>query len=233
MTAPSARWSVCVHSARWVRTCAPPTTTWIANSAAAPTASRTRVGWSRCVRQATTASATTMSPTTAATQRCRTCAAVTSVTAGSSEPPISGQSGKTSADAGRRDVRAEQQQREGHGRRERREEGEPLARAAPADARRVARPDGQEDEQRDERQRGGQVRRDRFAAVAEADRLAPEPRLEADQPDRAEGRPQDRPAVAVVADGEDREAEDLEADDRPRRSGGSIRSRPSCRRATG
>ena len=53
-----------------------------------------------------------MSPTTAATQRCRTCAAVASVTAGNSVPPISGQSGKTSADAGRRHVRPEQQQRE-------------------------------------------------------------------------------------------------------------------------
>ena len=57
------------------------------------------------------------------------------------------------------------------------------------------------------------MRRDRLPAVAEADRLAPEPCLEPDQADRREGRPQDRPAVAVVADGEDRERQDLEADD--------------------
>ena len=43
--------------------------------------------------------ATTMTPTTAATQRWRTWATVASVTAGKSVPFISGQSGKTSADA--------------------------------------------------------------------------------------------------------------------------------------
>ena len=38
-----------------------------------------------------------MTPTTAATQRCRTWAEVRSVTGGTSVPPMSGQSGKTSA----------------------------------------------------------------------------------------------------------------------------------------
>ena len=40
----------------------------------------------------------TISPTSAATQRWRTCAAVTSVSAGTSDPFINGQSGKTRAD---------------------------------------------------------------------------------------------------------------------------------------
>jgi hypothetical protein len=57
------------------------------------------------------------------------------------------------------------------------------------------------------------MRRDRLPAVAEADGLPPEPCLEPDQTDRHEGRPQDRAAVTVVADGEDRERQDLEADD--------------------
>ena len=58
------------------------------------------------------APATTNEADDAATQRWRTCAAVASVSAGRSEPFISGQSGKTSA-ARRRHVRPEQQQREG------------------------------------------------------------------------------------------------------------------------
>ena len=55
---------------------------------------------------------------------------VTSVSGGTSEPPINGQSGKTSAEIGRGHLRPEQQQRERHGRPERGEEREPLARAA-------------------------------------------------------------------------------------------------------
>ena len=142
------------------------------------------------------------------------CAAVTSVTAGRSEPFISGQSGKTSAEAVAVTLRSEQQQREGHrAGRERGEQREPLARAATADPRRVARPHGQVDQERDQGQGGGQVRRHRLPAVPEADRLAPEPRLEPDQPDGRERGPQDRAPVAVVADRHDRERQDLEADD--------------------
>ncbi len=51
------------------------------------------------MRQATTASAATTTATNAATQRCRTWAAVTSVIAGTSDPFINGQSGKTRAEA--------------------------------------------------------------------------------------------------------------------------------------
>src|SRR6187551_1463021 len=97
ITAPSARWSVCVQAERRVITCRPPTITWIAKRTAAPTANRTNVGSSRCVRHATTASVATITPTTAATQRCSTCGDVRSFSAGTSVPFISGQSGKTRA----------------------------------------------------------------------------------------------------------------------------------------
>ena len=73
--------------------------------------------------------------------------------------------------------------------------------------------DRDEDQQGDQQHRRGEVRRDRLAAVAEPDRLAPEPRLEADQGDRADRRPEQGSAVAMVDAGEDRQAEDLEADD--------------------
>ena len=99
IVAPSARCSVWVHSAIWVSTWAPPITTWTANRVAAPTDSRTSVGRSRCVRQAASATATTIKPTTAATQRCRTWGPVTSVSGGTSVPPINGQSGKTRAES--------------------------------------------------------------------------------------------------------------------------------------
>ncbi len=99
ITAPSARCSVCVQADSCVSTWSPPTTTWTANSAAAPTARRTSTGRPCWVRQAATARPATITPTTAATQRWRTWVAVTSVNGGSSEPLISGQSGKTSADS--------------------------------------------------------------------------------------------------------------------------------------
>ena len=178
-----------------------------------PEARRRSVGWSRCVRQATTARAITTSPTIPATQRCRTIGVVASVSGGTSDPPISGQSGKTSAvevavtcDPNSRSAKVRA-----------------VVKAASSVNRWLpprppiragyAGPDRHVDEQRDQAQRGGQVGRHRLPAVAEADGLAPEPGLEPDQGDRGEGRPQDRAPVAVVADGEDREPEDLEADD--------------------
>ena len=66
----------------------------------------------------------------------------------------------------------------------------------------------------DQQEGRGQVRRDRLPAVAEADGLAAEPRLEPDETDRRDGRPQQRRPVAMVTDRQDREAQDLEADDR-------------------
>ena len=173
-----------VQPASWVRTCAPPMTTWIANSTAVPTASRTSVGWSRCVRQATTARAITTSPTIAGDpavedhrrgrvgQRRHERAA--------HQRPV----GEDERRRGGGDVRPEQQEREGERRRERREQREPLAAAPAADPRRVAGPDGHVDQERDQGQGGGQVRGHRLPAVAEADRLAPEPGLEPDQRDR-------------------------------------------------
>ena len=106
------------------------------------------VGWSRCVRQATTAMADDDQPDDRRDPAMQDVGRVASVSGGNSVPPMSGQSGKTSADVGRRHVRSEQQQREGRGRAEGDEQGEPLARAATAHARRVAGPDGEEDEQR-------------------------------------------------------------------------------------
>ena len=57
------------------------------------------------------------------------------------------------------------------------------------------------------------MRGDRLAGVAEAHGLAPEPGLEADEQDGADARPEDRSAVAMIADGEDGQTEDLEPDD--------------------
>ena len=74
-------------------------TTWIAYTAAALIARRTMAGWARSVRHATTAIASTISPTTTATHRCSTCAEVSSVSGGISVPPMSGQSGKMSAES--------------------------------------------------------------------------------------------------------------------------------------
>ena len=136
------------------------------------------------------------------------------MTAGKSVPPISGQSGKTSAEAVAVTCDPNSSSANVARGRERGEQREPLARAAAADPAGIAGTDGQEDQQPDERHRRGQVGRDRLAGVAEADGLPAEPRLEPDERDRAERRPQDRSPVAVVEDGEEREAEDLEPDDR-------------------
>ena len=91
---------------------------------------------------------------------------------------------------------------------------EPLAGAASGKVGWVAGPDRHEHEQAHEEHRGSEVGRDRFAAVAEADRLATQPRLEPDQPDGRDRRPEQTGAGAVIADGQRRDAQDLEADDR-------------------
>ncbi len=115
---------------------------------------------------------------------------------------------------GRRDLGPEQQQGECRERRERREQREPLARAPARQVRGETGPDRDVDEQGDEQHRGGQVRGDGLAAVPQAHGLAPEPRLEPDERDRSDRRPQQRPAIAMVDPGEDRQADDLEPDDR-------------------
>ena len=134
--------------------------------------------------------------------------------AGTSEPFISGQSGKTSAESvavtwdpnsSRANVASVVNAASSVNR---------WLRAPAGQVRRETGTDRDVDEQGDEQHRGGQMRRDRLAAVPEADGLAPEPRLEPDQHDRSDRRPQERAAIAMVDPGEDRQAEDLEADDR-------------------
>ena len=83
--------------------------------------------------------ATTMSPTTTATQRWRTCAGGrASVSGGTSVPPISGQSGKTSAASVAVTCDPNSSSAKVATAAERREQREPLARAAAADPGRVA-----------------------------------------------------------------------------------------------
>jgi hypothetical protein len=53
----------------------------------------------------------------------------------------------------------------------------------------------------------------RFAAVAEADRLLAEPGLEAHQEDRHDAQPEQRAPFAVVAPGQDRQAQDQDSED--------------------
>ena len=89
-----------------------------------------------------------MSPTMPATQRCRTWAEVTSVTGGNSVPPISGQSGKTSAESVAVTCDPNSSRAKVDAGREGREEREPLARAATADPGRIAGPDGDVDQER-------------------------------------------------------------------------------------
>ena len=115
---------------------------------------------------------------------------------------------------GRGHVRPEQQQRERREGGERGEKGKPLAAAPAREVGREAGPNRHVHEQRDQQHRRRQVGRDRLTGVAEADGLAPEPGLEADQGDGADGRPQQRAAVAMVDPGKDRQADDLEPDDR-------------------
>ena len=180
-----------------------------------PTATRAIVGRSRRVRHATTASTATITPTTAATQRCRTCAEVASVRAGKSVPPINGQSGNTSAESVA--VTCEPKSRSAKVARVVKAASSVKRWLRPPPAAEAGRETGthrQEHEQRDQQQGRGQVRRDRLPAVPEADGLAAEPRLEPDETDRRDGRPQQRRPVAMVTDRQDREAQDLEADDR-------------------
>ena len=127
---------------------------------------------------------------------------------------MSGQSGKMSAESVAVTCEPKSSSAKVATAAERREQREPLARAAPADACRVAGPDRDVDEQPDEA--SSRVAR---CAVTDSPEL---PRRTVSRPSHAwkptssdgrERRPQDRAAVAVVADGQDREAEDLEADE--------------------
>ena len=114
-------------------------------------------------------------------------------------------------------MRAEQQQRERGQRREGREQREALAGAPAAEAGRETGTHRHVDQQGDQQHRGGQVRGHRLPGVSEAYGLAPEPCLEPDQGHGSERWPDERRPVAVIDPGEDRQAEDLEADDRRHR----------------
>ncbi len=114
----------------------------------------------------------------------------------------------------RGDAGAEEQQRERGEGREGRQQREALAPAATGEAGRETGTHRHEHEQCHQQEGRGQVGRDRLPAVTEADGLAAEPRLESDKTDRRDGRPQQRRPVAMIADRQDRQAQDLEADDR-------------------
>ena len=180
----------------------------------AATANRTSVGWARWVRQATIAVATTMIPDHHRDP------AVQDVGAGqlgegregrpAHQRPVA--KDQRRGDAAGRHVRPEHQQRERRRGRERREQREPLARAANREPGRVAGTHQDEDEHPEQEHRRGEVRGDGLPAVAEANGLAAQPRLEPDQGHGPERRDDERATVAVVDEREDREAEDLEAD---------------------
>ena len=123
-----------------------------------------------------------MSPTRAATQRWRTCAEVASVRAGKSEPPISGQSGKTSADAVAVTCDPNSSSAKVAAVGERREQREALARAATADPRRDSR-----------RGRSGR-RADPRARSPPRDARSPTRRCSRAGPSRARATPGSRPA---------------------------------------
>ena len=110
-------------------------------------------------------------------------------------------------------VGPEDEEGEGGRRGERGQEREALAAASARQVGRVRRPDQQEGEEADERHRGGEVGSDRLPGVAEADGLAAEPGLEDDERDGAEAHRDEAAPVAVVDDGEDRDAQDHDPDD--------------------
>jgi hypothetical protein len=114
----------------------------------------------------------------------------------------------------RRDMRTEQQQGVAGQRAERRQEGEALARPAAADVGGVEATGQDVDQQPEEGHRAGEVGRDRLAAVAEANGLLAQPGLEADQQDGHDPQPEERATVAMIAPGEDRQAQDQDAQDR-------------------
>ena len=111
-------------------------------------------------------------------------------------------------------VGAEQEQHEHRGGGQDREQREPLGAAARRQPRRVEGPHRDVDQQAQERHRRGQVGGHGLARVVHADGLAAEPGLEDHERDGGERRPQDRRAVPVVLPGEERDAQDQEADDR-------------------
>ena len=131
-----------------------------------------------------------------------------------SVPPISGQSGKTSADAVAVTCEPNSRSAKVEGRRERGEDREPLAGTAPADAGREAGTDRDVDQQPDQGHRawpGAPSPTPRCCRGGPSrGRATPGTRRAATASER---RPQDRRTVAVVAQGQDREPEDLEADD--------------------
>ncbi len=139
-----------------------------------------------------------------------------SVRAGMSVPPISGQSGNTRAEsvAVTREPKSSSANVESVVKAASSVKRWLRAATTAGEAGREAGTHRQEHEQGDQQKRRGQVRRDRLPAVAETDGLAPEPGLEPDETDRRDGRPEERRLVAMITEGQDGEAQDLESDDR-------------------
>ena len=97
MIAPRARWRSASIRPGGSGPAPQPMSAWIRFRSPARTASRTSVGWSRCVRHAAFATATTMSPTTIAAHRWRTCAVVMSDVSAGKRDPSSAASRRTRA----------------------------------------------------------------------------------------------------------------------------------------
>ena len=233
ISAPSARWSVCVQPRGPVRICRPPMTAWIGNR----TAAIEREPDDRPVRALRPPRRDGRPRRRSGRRRSRPSdggrgPTLASVSGGKSEPFISGQSGKTNhcdvavtCDPNRSSANTDPAPERGKQR-------EPLAAPRPADPRRVERPGEDADEQPDERHRRREMGRHGLAGVAEPDGLAAQPRLE---PDEQRRRPidghEERPARSRWSrTATKRQAKDLEADRSRRRSGGPTRSRPGSRR---
>ncbi len=211
--APSARCRVCDHSDSRVSTCSPPMTTWIANSPAARIGDPGEGRLGAPVAPGDIGHGQHDEPDHGGHPAMQD---VGRADIGQGRHERATHQRPVREDEGRvggRHLRAEQEQGEGGHRGEGRQQGEPLAGATSRQAGRVGGPDGHEHEHADQEHGRRQVGRDRLPAVAEADRLAPQPGLEPDQPDRRDRRPQQARPIAVVADGQRGQAQDLEADD--------------------
>ncbi len=222
MIAPSARWSVWVQPASWVRTCSPPTIDLDREEErrahGQPDDRRpVALGPPRHDRDDRDDEADQRRDPAVEDMRGR------QLGEGREEGPAHQRPVREDQRGIRRgDLRPEEQQRERGRRRECREQREPLAAAADREVGRETGTHGQVDEQPDEQERRREMRGDRLPAVAEADRLATEPRLEADQADRRERGPDDRRPVAMTQQREPGQRQDLDADDRRDRAVGPL-----------
>ena len=204
------------------------------DDAAADTARRTRRGMAGAASGAPRPTiAATISPTTIAIQRCRTCGG-RQIGQRREERPAHQRPVREDERAVRsrgRDLRPEQEQGVRRRGAERGQQREPLARAATADPGREVRPDEEVDEQAEERLRGRQVGGDATRRCCPR-RTVCRPRY-AWKPTSSH-RPERRPQRSSAGRGGRRQATHRLGQDRARRgprrpSGGATRSRPSGR----